>query len=76
MHHMAAEANPTGRPTFNINGGMCGIPLPKGTCEVKLTYEIAHFGIAVKVSAISAGVCLLIGIIPPFRRKKEEDGDE
>ena len=24
MHHMAAEANPTGRPTFNINGGMRG----------------------------------------------------
>ena len=71
-----ATVNGSKVQVFSINGGMCGITLPKGTCEVKMTYEIPNFGIAVKVSAISAGVCLLIGIIPPFRRKKEEDGDE
>ena len=68
-----ATVNGSKVQVFSINGGLCGITLPKGTCEVKMTYEIPNFGIAVKVSAISAGVCLLIGIIPPFRRKKEED---
>ena len=40
-----------------------------------MTYEIPNFGIAVKVSAVSAGLCFLIGIIPPFRRKREDEDE-
>ncbi len=68
-----ATVNGSKVQVFNINGGLCGISLPKGTCEVTMTYEIPNFGIAVKVSAVSAGLCLLIGIIPPFGRKKDEE---
>ena len=59
-----ATVNGSKVQVFNINGGLCGISLPKGTCEIKMTYEIPNFGIAVKVSAVSAGLCFLIGIIP------------
>ena len=71
-----ATVNGSKVQVFNINGGLCGISLPKGTCEVRMTYAIPNFGIAVKISAVSAGLCFLIGIIPPFRRKDEEEDDE
>ena len=70
-----ATVNGSKVQVFNINGGLCGISLPKGTCEIKMTYEIPNFGIAVKVSAVSAGLCFLIGIIPPFRRKREDEDE-
>ena len=56
----------------NINGGLCGIELPKGTCDVQMTYALPYLKLASMISAGALGVWLILFILPIGRRKKQK----
>ncbi len=55
----------------NINGGLCGVELPKGSCRVKMTYALPYLRLAATVSAGALGVWLILFILPFGRKKKQ-----
>ena len=54
----------------NINGGLCGVELPKGTCKVKMTYHLPYLRLAATISAGGLAVWLILFILPFGRKKK------
>ncbi len=54
----------------NINGGLCGVELPKGTCNVKMTYRLPYLKLAATISAGGLAVWFILFILPFGRRKK------
>ncbi|HAE44493.1 MAG TPA: hypothetical protein DCG37_02695 [Lachnospiraceae bacterium] len=58
----------------NVNGGLLGITLNKGTNKVVLKYAIPYFKYGVGLSLASLAVMLLLFILPT-RRKKEEPSE-
>jgi uncharacterized membrane protein YfhO len=59
----------------NINGGLCGIELPKGTCKVKMTYGLPYLRLAATISAGGLAVWFILFILPFGRRKKIKHAD-
>jgi uncharacterized membrane protein YfhO len=57
---------------MNINGGLCGIRLKRGTSEVRMSYVEPHFKTAVRISMIS--IVLWIGLfVWSFIRKRRDE---
>lgn len=56
----------------NINGGLCGVELPKGTCNVKMTYRLPYLKLAATISAGGLAVWFILFILPFGRRKKQK----
>jgi uncharacterized membrane protein YfhO len=54
----------------NINGGLCGVEVPKGSCKVKMTYRLPYLELAAMISAGGLAVWFILFILPFGRRKK------
>ena len=66
-----AKVNGKAVQVQNINGGLCGIELPKGTCKVQMVYALPYLKLAATISAGALGVWLILFILPFGRRKKQ-----
>lgn len=67
-----ASVNGEEVPVMNINGGLCGIRLKRGTSEVRMSYVEPHFKTAVRISMVS--VVLWIGLfVWSFIRKRRDE---
>ena len=67
-----ASVNGEEAPVMNINGGLCGIRLKRGTSEVSMSYVEPHFKTAVRISMVS--VVLWIGLfVWSFIRKRRDE---
>ena len=54
----------------NINGGLCGIELPNGTCKVRMAYQLPYLRLAATISAGGLAAWFILFILPFGRKKK------
>ena len=65
-----AEVNGEKQSPENINGGLVGIPLSKGTSDVVLTWHVPYLLFGLIISAAALIIWLIFFIAPPFGRRR------
>ena len=66
----SATVNGESCDIMNVNGGLLGITLDKGTSRVEIRYEVPYFKYGVYVSLASLVIALLLFIVPERKRKE------
>ena len=70
-----AEVNGEETEVLNINGGLTGVRVGKGSSHVELRYVLPHFRLGVLISLVSTGLYLaawLVLLVKETRRKRQK----